>query len=85
VWSSELDSTAGLPSPFWQKHKDRTKYRQWELDHAGIGLPNLKFFPGLLSKLLIFVLSFTSFSNFITLARHAWGRLTVTTWGLPAV
>jgi len=74
---SELQSTARLHVPLWQKHRNGTKCCPWELDHAGAGLLNLRFFPILLSKLLTSVLSFTSYSNFMTSAQHAYECCTV--------
>ena len=76
---NELQSTARLCVSLcavsyillWQKHQDRIKHCQSELDRTGAGLQILRFFPILLSKLVTSVLSFTSFSNFMTWAQHA--------------
>ena len=58
-------------SPLWQKHQNGVKYRQ-----LGIGLrwcwtADSRVLPYSLSKLLTSVLSFASFSNFMTQAQHA--------------
>ena len=65
--------------PLWQKHQDRTKYCQWELDRAGAELKILRLFPVLLSKLLT-----SDMSPACQRVLYCW-RLTVTTWELLAV